>query len=177
LLVNAFHSSTAAVSAADPCLHMRRRLCVLMCVALCVSPLPSALATEAAISVSGAWARATPPGVSIGAAYLTINNRGARPDVLIGASSPAAAAVQLHRTSVDHGMSRMRPAGAVTLAPGSTLRVEPGGLHWMLHGLRAPLSAGQSLPLTLRFRDAGDVTVQVAVRAATDSAAHVHAGR
>jgi copper(I)-binding protein len=198
LLVNLFRSSVAAVPAVNPRLGTRLLLRAGICAVLCAAPLRPALATATGaeagtahvahamvglaaqpahgIAVSGAWARATPPGVRVTAAYMTITNRGARPDVLVGASSPAAAAVQLHRTSMENGMARMRPAGTISLAPGTTLRVEPGGLHWMLHGLRAPLAAGQTLALTLRFRDAGDITVQLAARAATHAPARQHAG-
>ncbi len=44
--------------------------------------------------------------------------------------------------------------------------LRPGGLHVMLIDLTAPLQPGQTIPLTLRFEKAGEVTVQVAVRPA-----------
>jgi copper(I)-binding protein len=45
------------------------------------------------------------------------------------------------------------------------VRIEPGGIHVMLLGLTHPLGAGTTFPLSLRFRDAGSLTVQVAVEA------------
>jgi hypothetical protein len=49
--------------------------------------------------------------------------------------------------------------------------LEPGGFHVMLTGLRAPLHAGDKLPLTLTFRGADRretaVTVQAEVRDVT----------
>ena len=131
--------------------------------ALVSASLPAA--TPDAVVVSHAWARATPPGVSVGAAYFTIENRGTATDVLLSIASPAAARTELHRTTVESGMSRMRPAGEVTVAAHATVKAEPGGLHVMLMGLKAPLVAGTTMPLQLTFRDAGTLTVQVEVQA------------
>ena len=44
--------------------------------------------------------------------------------------------------------------------------LRPGGLHLRMLGLAQPLERGATLPLTLRFEHAGEVTVQVAVQAA-----------
>jgi copper(I)-binding protein len=39
----------------------------------------------------------------------------------------------------------------------------------MLVGLNGPLVEGKSIPLTLRFRSAGDVNVQLAIRPLVDA--------
>src|SRR5688572_16064444 len=57
--------------------------------------------SEAPIKVTDAWAPATPPGASVGAAYMQIEAREA--DTLIGLSSPAAESLELHRTSFEDG--------------------------------------------------------------------------
>jgi copper(I)-binding protein len=57
---------------------------------------------------------------------------------------------------------QMRPVESLECPPGLT-KIEPGGLHVMLLGLTHPLAAGTAFPLTLRFRDAGSLTVQVVV--------------
>jgi copper(I)-binding protein len=57
----------------------------------------------------------------------------------------------------------MRPVESIECPPGVTVKIEPGGLHVMLLGLTHPLVAGTKFPLTLRFRDAGSMTVQVVV--------------
>ena len=126
------------------------------------APLPAA--KPDAVVVAHAWARATPPGARVGAAYFTIENPG-KADVLLAIASPAAARAELHRTTLENGMSRMRPAGEVVIAAGATVKVEPGGLHVMLMDLKAPLVAGTTVPLQLTFRNAGTVTVQAEVQA------------
>jgi periplasmic copper chaperone A len=58
----------------------------------------------------------------------------------------------------------MRQVSAVSCPAGATVKVEPGGLHVMLLGLKHPLIEGTRFELTLRFRDAGAVVLQVPVR-------------
>jgi copper(I)-binding protein len=99
----------------------------------------------------------------IGVAYLSITNNGPEQDTLIAASTPAAAHVEFHRTSLEAGMARMRPAGVVVVASNSTVTAEPGGLHLMLVDLKSPLVAGTSIPLVLEFKSAGAITVQMRV--------------
>jgi copper(I)-binding protein len=113
--------------------------------------------------IGNPWSRPTFEGMPTGVAYLTITNNGKVEDTLISARTPAAARVEFHRTSVEGGMARMRPAGSLIVAPNSTVSAEPGGLHLMLVDLKAPLVEGTSVPLVLTFKSAGDVTVQLRV--------------
>ena len=113
--------------------------------------------------ISDPWSRPTASGMPIGVAYLSITNNGPEQDTLIAASTPAAAHVEFHRTSLEAGMARMRPAGVVVVASNSTVTAEPGGLHLMLVDLKSPLVAGTSIPLVLEFKSAGAITVQLRV--------------
>jgi periplasmic copper chaperone A len=126
---------------------------------------PQSPPSAAQLSVHSAWARATPAGAGSGGAYFTILNAGKQTDTLVSLASPAAERVEMHRTVIENGLSRMRPAGQLVINPGQTLHVAPGGLHVMLTGLKKPLVAGTRLPLVLTFRQAGEITVQVSVRA------------
>lgn len=135
------------------------------------------------ISVQQAWARATPPGASNGAVYLTIRNSGAA-DSLIGASNNALAEkVEIHTHQNDNGVMRMRQVPKVNIPAQSTLTFKPHGNHVMLIGLKQPLALGDKLPLTLRFKLAGEVKTEVTVGAidaegptAKPAAGHEHMG-
>jgi len=109
------------------------------------------------------WARPTASGMPMGAAYLSISNQGARADTLIGAHTPAAARVEFHRTTIEAGMAKMRPATSLVIEPGATLTSAPGGLHLMLVDLKAPLVQGATVPLVLTFKNAGEITVQLKI--------------
>jgi copper(I)-binding protein len=99
------------------------------------------------------------------AAYLTIENRGDATDRLVGVSFDAAQRVELHESFVDEqGIASMRPVSNVELPAGGEARLEPGGLHVMLFGLDAPLSAGDSVRLVLEFEVSGRLTVTAVVR-------------
>jgi copper(I)-binding protein len=109
------------------------------------------------------WSRPAAAGRPVGVAYLSITNNGRGEDVLLRASTPLAAQVQLHQTTLSAGMARMRPLDELVIAPGKTLRIEPGGIHLMLIDLQAALIAGTTVPLTLEFRVAGKITVPLKI--------------
>jgi len=114
------------------------------------------------ITVTDAWVRAT-PGSDVAAVYLTVRNTGRSPVTVTGVECPVADAM-IHESTVEGGVSRMRPQGTLIIAPGQTLKFEPGGLHVMLHGLKAPLSPGDSVPLVLQVKSVGSLPFQAQVR-------------
>jgi copper(I)-binding protein len=134
---------------------------------------------RAAIEVSEAWTRVTPPGVTVAVGYFTLKNTGAGGRELLKITSPLAERISLHRSSVDaNGVSRMWPVGKLELAPGEVRRFEPNGYHLMLEGLAAPLRAGTRIPVTMVFEDEEPVVVQLEVRplVAAGATADSHAG-
>lgn len=109
-------------------------------------------------------ARPTRPGQPGGAAYVTIENRGNTPDRLIGASAAIAGKTEIHTMTMEGGVMKMREAGEIMIAPGTTVVMQPGdGYHIMLLGLKKPLKTGEQFPLTLHFEKAGKVKVAVEV--------------
>lgn len=147
------------------------RLFPLLAVPLLAST--AAPAQGPAMHVSG-WARATVPGQTAAAAYLSIHNGERTGDRLVGVASAAAAKASVHLTTTAGGVVRMRPAGAVPVGAGQMVEMKPGGLHVMLTGLKAPLRVGQQLPLTLRFARGGTVRTSVPIRLQASNAGHRH---
>ena len=123
----------------------------------------AAYADEPAITITNAWARATPGGAKTGAAYLTITNRGGASDKLVSASTPVAGMTQLHTTIDDNGVMKMRPLKSLDVKPGGSATLKPGGMHLMLMDLKGPLKEGQSFPLALTFDRAGKIETNVMV--------------
>jgi copper(I)-binding protein len=117
------------------------------------------------IVVSDAWTRPTAAGMPMGVAYFVVRNDGTRADAIVSASTPAAARVEFHQTTLTGGMARMRPLQNIDVPAGASVAVAPGGIHLMLVDLASALSAGTRVPLTLVFRDAGRVEVELAVEA------------
>ena len=131
---------------------------------LAVSP---ARAQQGGVRIAHAWSRPAMAG-RVGVAYLTVTDDGA-PDQLVGASSPIATRVELHRSVVEHGVARMQAVSVLPVAPGKPAVLAPGGYHFMLLDLKQPLVAGHSFPLTLRFANAGTVATTVSVAPAGGS--------
>jgi len=131
--------------------------------ALCLALLGTVARADTGIEIDHPWARATPPSAANGAVYLKIINHGAD-DTLTAASTPAAGKAELHVSTNDNGVMKMRPLADVAVKAGSTVAFKPGGMHIMLLGLKAPLKDGQSFPLTLTFRKAGTIATTVKVQ-------------
>ncbi len=103
------------------------------------------------------WVRLVPPVVADTAAYLTLENRGKAPVRLVGAETPMAKRVSLHRdyreTHQGQAVLGMRPLPYVDIPPGGRVAFKPGAYHLMLEGLKRPLKAGEKVEVTLLFQD------------------------
>jgi len=115
------------------------------------------------LTLSDTYARASVPGQSNGAAFLTIRNAGGT-DRLLSATAGVSNVIELHTTVREGDTMRMRKVEQIDVTGGATTELKPGGLHIMLIGLKAPLKAGDSFPLTLKFEKAGEVKLDVKVR-------------
>lgn len=115
------------------------------------------------ISVSQAWARATPGGARTGGAYLQLTAKAGGGDRLVAARSDAAERVELHTHLHEDGVMRMRRVEAIEVPAGKTVTLAPGGFHLMLMNLKRPLKAGEKLDMTLVFEKAGEIAVTATV--------------
>ena len=125
---------------------------------------PAVPSPAGGVAVHDAWARATAGNGVTGAAYLSVTG-GDAPDQLVGVSAPVAAKAEVHESVTDNGIMKMRAAPSVAVPARTTVTFMPGGYHVMLMGLKQPLVAGQSFPLTVSFAHAPPVTVEVKVQA------------
>jgi periplasmic copper chaperone A len=117
------------------------------------------------LRIEAPWARETAAGQRDGGGFMTIINTTASDDQLVGATSPASEAVQIHTVQMENGMMRMRelPDG-IPVPAAARVELKPGSLHIMFIKLKQPLKAGEQLPVTLKFRVAGEKTVRFEVR-------------
>ena len=128
------------------------------------APAPSIKAGD--LVITQPWSRATPGGAKVAGGYLAIENKGAAPDRLIGGSADVATAVEVHEMAMNDGVMTMRPlTSGLTIAPGKSVKLAPGGYHLMLTGLKRGLKQGESVPVVLEFEKAGKVSVTLDVKA------------
>lgn len=123
----------------------------------------------AQVTVTDAWVRGTVPGQKATGAFMKITS--ATESILLSAASPVASVVEIHEMAHEGGMMKMRAIGELKLPAGKPVELRPGSYHVMLMDLKQPLKEGESVPVTLTFRDAAgkQTSVQVAapVRALT----------
>ena len=115
--------------------------------------------------ITQAWSRATPGGAKVAGGYLTIQNKGSAADRLIGGSADVADKVQVHEMATTNGVMTMRPLDkGLSIGPGKTVKLTPGGYHLMLLDLKSPLKQGDKVPVTLEFEKAGKVKLSLDVQ-------------
>lgn len=132
-----------------------------------------ALPAWAQVSVEAPWSRATPPGAKIGVGFLRLKSAGAA-DRVVGAASPAAGRVEMHVTTREGDVMKMRQVDSFEIPAGGIFELKPGGAHLMLMDLRRPLRQGETVPLTLKLEKGGELNVALKVEAlgARKPAAH-----
>lgn len=149
---------------------MKQRVGLALGVVVLCARVAGAWAGDAPV-VTDAWARATPPGVDVGAAYMVITG-GAKADRLVDARSPRAAMVHLHSVEEQGGVAKMRAIDAIPVPAGQRVTLAPKSTHLMLMGLDGPLVAGQTFEVTLKFAATGEQSVTVQVKSATATDEH-----
>jgi periplasmic copper chaperone A len=129
---------------------------------LLLAPLPLLLARAArahsyklgAIEIGHPWARPSVTGKA--AVFLALANSGFDSDRLVGGTTPIAREVILR----DADGSTL---DELDLLPHRPVALRPGGKYIALLGLAGPLALDDSFALTLRFGNAGEITVKVMV--------------
>ena len=104
-----------------------------------------------AIQIGHAWGQpSNGPETSV---MMPMLNTSAEADALISASSPKAQSIELRDgdTKVDE----------FTLEPNHPLPMRAAAKHLQVIGLAKPLAKGEKLPLTLTFKIAGQISIDV----------------
>jgi periplasmic copper chaperone A len=119
-------------------------------------------------------AEVKPPlkGAAAAAASFSVMNHGVAADRLLGIVADASEVAELHQTTDENGVSRMRMVETLDIAPGATINLANEKMHVMLTGLTRVLNKGESVHLVLTFEKAGKVDVDAVVGDA--GASHEH---
>lgn len=117
----------------------------------------------AQVSINQPWMRATPPGAKVAGGFMTVTNKGAQPDRLVGAASPVAARVELHVHMHEGGVMKMKQVPGFDIPANGQFVLKPGGAHLMFLDIKRPIKEGEKIPVTLKFEKAGEVKAEYAV--------------
>lgn len=117
----------------------------------------------AQVTVKDAWVRATVTQQKATGAFMQLQS--ASNARLVEARSPVAGVVEIHEMVMDGSTMRMRAVPGLDLPAGRSVELKPGGYHVMLMDLKAPIAAGQDVPLTLVFEGADKKRETVEIKA------------
>lgn len=115
---------------------------------LAAAVLAFAQAALAQTTATDPWVRGTVAQQKATGLFVTLTSaQGGR---LVSARSPVAAMVEIHEMKMEGDLMRMRALDAgLPLPAGQAVQLRPGGYHIMLMGLKQPLNAGDTVPVTL----------------------------
>ena len=147
---------------------VKRLIVVVAAVAVlsgCSATGPSATSPAVTAPVaSGAFSYACAAGGDCGA-FMTIANLSAPADKLLAVTTSVTTRAELHTMVMDaQGNMMMQKVDGIAVPANGTLELKPGSFHVMLFGLNKELKVGDSFPLTLKFEQGGERTIQVQVK-------------
>ena len=116
---------------------------------------------EAGISVKDPWVRQNPPGTSVTAAYMVIENPGTAADELLGVSCGCSAGASIHVIEMKGDSMVMKEVPSIAVPPSASVGLSPGGPHLMLEGLSGDM--GESVVLELKFRSGARISIKAPV--------------
>lgn len=114
---------------------------------------------QAEVKLTDAWVRASNPGQSVGAAYVTLSS--AQDVTLVYVETERAGSVEMHSMTMQNGIMKMRSMETLPVPAGKLVKLAPGGLHLMLFELPTPFKTGEQVKFRLCFKDKqGKITDQ-----------------
>ena len=132
----------------------------LLAILLSLLAAPSAWSEEG-ISVRDPWVRQPPPGSSVTAAYMVIENSAAASNELLDVSCSCSASASLHVTEMREDSMAMKKVASIEVPQGGSVALSPGGRHVMLEGLSGDIK--ESVVLELKFRSGAGISVTAPV--------------
>ncbi len=113
------------------------------------------------LEISDIWVRSSEMSVSGGMTgmFMEITNPTSSEITLVGGSSDAGM-VEIHETVMgDDGMQMQEINGGIEIPAGSTVVLQPGGLHVMIMGLNDDVLAGDEVTVDLEFDGHPNISV------------------
>jgi copper(I)-binding protein len=131
---------------------------------LCAAPtLAQAASAPSDLAVSDPWIRVV-GGNTPAAAYFTLSNASDRPEVLVGASSPACGKLTMHQSRNENGVESMVMVAERPVPSHGKIVFAPGGYHLMCMSPSKAVRTGARVPIVLSFADGQRLRVRFPVR-------------
>ena len=144
-------------------------------IAVIASPLSLAHDYEAGkIHIDHPWSREAPPNAPVIGGFFQLTNHGDSEDALIAAESPIAGHVEIHTHKKEDGVMKMIKIDEVHVPANDSVLFKPGSFHLMIFNPTQALKEGDRFPMTLTFKNAGTVEVEMAVEKQGHMEKHMH---
>lgn len=106
---------------------------------------------QADVAISDAWVRASTPGQSVGAAYLTLRSK---EDVtMVYVETERAGNTEIHSMTMQNGIMKMRHLEELAIQANQPVKLVPDSFHLMLFELSRPFKAGEQVKFRFCFKD------------------------
>ncbi len=122
------------------------------------------LAQASELDVHDPWVALAPPGAHATAAFMELENPGEEAVDVVSADADGFRKVELHESINEDGMHRMIEQERITVPPGETVSLAPGGYHVMLIGPERSLEEGETVVVELRLGDDSRLEVEAPVK-------------
>ena len=119
------------------------------------------------VKVDDPWVRATVAQQTSTGAFMLLTAKS--DSKLVGAASPVAEHVELHKMTMEDDIMKMRQIPELELAAAEQVALKPGGYHIMLINLKNQISEGNVIPMTLTFEDHVGNRTQMQIQATARS--------
>lgn len=116
------------------------------------------------VEIKNAYVRATPPGMSNSATFLTLINKSNENIALVKVTSKIAKNVELHTHEMKDGAMMMYQVPKVDVKANSKTMLKPGGFHVMLIGLTKALKVDDKIAFTFIFSNKEEISIMVPVK-------------
>lgn len=140
-----------------------RGIHVLLLAGLCLAGANGAMAADP-IAVTHAWIQEGPPGLTVLAGYMEIENRSDQALHIVRIESSIAERIEVHQTLIERNTATMKRVPELILPPHSRLAFNPGDYHMMIFGVENPVHAGDRVELKLHLAGGTVVAVTAEVR-------------
>ncbi len=116
------------------------------------------------ILIENLWVRAVPPMSKNTALFMVIKNVGDEPDVLIDVKTDISKMISIHKTENKNGVMKMVHVKRLSIPPGGSVELKPGGYHIMIMGLKRGIKTGENVKFTLIFEKSGEIVIKAPVK-------------
>ena len=116
------------------------------------------------LQITDAWIKNLPTVVPVRAGYMKISNKQSRTITILSLESNAFESIEIHQSIDQDGVTRMQSIASLSIRPGGSLELAPGGFHLMMMNPMEQLIPGKKVAVTLHYQDQKTQTIDMVVR-------------